>query len=279
MPVVRAVPLTAAALAVALAAAVPAAADPVGPAPGTARGAPHPWLETPLGSWWLQPGGGCWAGAGGVPVCTTAPSLSDRPLVRVHVGEKVTLHLGQDPSALTITSGVRPVNCAGGLEPNPTTAGRQVPVRRLSGVLSWTARPSDHGYLTVLASFHQGSLKYLARVAILASPAGRAPNACRPDHTPPRVVGVEVQRTAVGGVRAVLAMSERATASGTLQRLAGGRAVLVRRFTARRGPVSSQQVLRFGALAPGVYRLRLTLRDRAGNTAAPARRIVVPPAG
>jgi hypothetical protein len=153
-----------------------------------------------------------------------------------------------------------------------------VPVRRLSGVVSWRARPGDHGYLAVSVRYAEGDLRYLGRIAIVTSAAGRAPSPCRPDHTRPRLVGVEVQRTRAG-VRAVIAMAERASAEGTLQRPAGARVLLVRRFTARRGPVSSQQVVRFGALAPGVYRLRLTLRDRAGNVAVASRRIVVPPAG
>jgi hypothetical protein len=269
---------TAVALTVALASAGPAAADPAGPAPGSPGGPPPAWLETALGAWWLQPGGGCWGEAGKPATCATGPAFSERPLIPVRVGETVTLHLGRDPEALGITSGVRRVNCARGLEPNPTTTGRQVPVRRPSGVVSWTARPSDHGYLTVSIRYPEGDPRYLGRIAIVTSAAGRAPSACQPDRTPPRLVGVEVERRRAG-VRAVIAMTERASAEGTLQRLAGGRALLVRRFVAPRGPVSSQQVLRFGALAAGVYRLRLILRDRAANVTVASRRIVVPAAG
>ncbi|MEA2167746.1 MAG: hypothetical protein QOF76_1046 [Solirubrobacteraceae bacterium] len=263
---------------VALGSAGPAAAEPAGPAPGVPGGPPPAWVDSPLGAWWLEPGGGCWGTAGKPAMCATVPAFSDRPLIRVRVGERVTLHLGRDPEALAITNGVRRVHCARGLEPNPTTTGRQVPVRRPSGVVSWTARPSDHGYLTVSVRYPQGDPRYRGRIAIVTSAAGRAPSACRPDRTPPRLVGVQVERTRAG-VRTVIAMTERASAEGTLQRLAGGRALLVRRFVASRGPVSSQQVLRFGALAAGVYRLRLTLRDRAAYVTVASRRIVVPAAG
>jgi hypothetical protein len=270
----RAVPLI---VALVLVAAAPAAGEPASPAPSTPGGPPPAWIETPLGSWWLQPGGGCWGEPGRPPTCATVP-FSDRPRVRARVGETVTLHLGRDPDAVAITSGVRHVSCARGLEPHPTTAGRGVPVRRPSGVVSWRARPSDHGYLTVRASYSEGVAGYRASILIVPSAAGRAPSACRPDRTRPRLVGVEVERTRAG-VLAVLAMTERASVEGTLQRLRAGRALLVRRFPARRGPVSSQQLLRFGALPAGAYRLRLTLRDRAGNRAAATRRIVVPPTG
>jgi hypothetical protein len=273
----RAVPSLAAAVALALAVAAPAAAEPAGPAPGTPGGPPPAWIETPLGSWWLQPAGGCWGQSGKPRICATVGS-TDIPRIRARVGDTVTIHLGRDPYTLGISSGVRRVACARGLEPDPTTAGREVPVRRPSGVVGWRARPSDHGHLTVSATYAQGDAGYQGSIQIVTSPAGRAPSPCRPDHTRPRLVGVEVQRTRAA-VRAVVAMSERASAEGTLQRLTSGRALLVARFPARRGAVSSQQVLRFGPLPAGVYRLRLTLRDRAGNPAAVSRRIVVPPAG
>jgi hypothetical protein len=255
--------------------AAPAAAEPAGPRPGggTPGGPPAAWIETASGAWWLQPGSVCWRFAGGPGICADTAGFSDRPLVRVRVGEIVRLHLGRDPDALLVTAGLRGERCARGLEPTPAAGGRRPPVG-VRGVVAWRIRPRDHGYLVAIARYPEGDPSSLGRLEVVPNAAGGPAPACRPDHTPPLLLGVEVERTRAG-VSAVVSAEEPVAVTGTLHRIVGGRAVAARAVAGRRGAVSSQQVLRLGPLAPGAYRLVVRLRDGAGNLGLASRRIVV----
>jgi hypothetical protein len=256
--------------------AAPAAAEPAGPRPGGGipGGPPAAWIETAGGAWWLQPGSVCWRFAGGPGVCADTAGYSDRPRVRVRVGEIVRLHLGRDPDALLVTTGLRREQCARGLEPTPAAGGRRPPVG-VRGVVSWRIRPRDHGYLVAIARYPEGDPSSLGRLEVVPSAAGGPAPACRPDHTPPRLLGIEIERTPAG-VSAVVSAEEPVAVTGTLRRLVGGRALAARAVAARRGAVSSQQVLRLGPLASGTYTLVVRLRDGAGNLGLASRRIVVP---
>lgn len=240
-----------------LSVAVPPSPAPQSSPPGFI-GPPAAWIETQSGDYWLTPRFDQWCAPeldGRCVIVTPALGLGGaclsrvfgpEPEVRVTPSERLRFHLGLPVRAAVVTTERRP--------DSPVEASQQI---------EWQA-PAEAfaGSVSLVAVFDGGRATYRLRVVVGT------------DVLNPEIRSLTVRRD---GTRAVLSfrLSEPSLVTGCIE--PAGSAATTPLAPFRRLPAvtlnSGSQRLVIGSGSLGGFRVRLLVRDRAGNSTVVVRRV------